>query len=149
MIIDDRADMAVLVGAEGVHLGQSDLGPEEVRRVYGSMLALGMSVHNDEEMKRALEQGPDYLGIGPVFSSATKGKNIRSLGVEGTLELAKLWKGPWVSIGGIGLDNIEKVVRVGIKSIAVISAIGHADSPEEAARELKQALEKGDGNDNG
>lgn len=141
LIIDDRADIAIAVGADGVHLGQNDMLPTVVRRLYGDMLVIGMSVHNTDELAVAKGEGVDYIGIGPVFSSATKGENLKPLGIDGVVNIVNEWHGPYVAIGGINLENIDSVVASGIKAVAVISAIANSNSPYSAAAELKSRLD--------
>lgn len=149
LIIDDRADIAVAVSADGVHVGQGDMPPSTIRRLYGSTLAVGMSVHNMDELRVAKKEGADYIGIGPVFTSETKGVYIPPLGVKGAAAIAEEWGGPYVVIGGVGPDNISEIVEGNLRAVAVIGAIANCDNPRAAAEKLRVWLERWKSDDNG
>jgi thiamine-phosphate pyrophosphorylase len=133
LVVNDRPDLAVLVGADFVHVGQGDLPVEAVRR-FG--LPVGLSTHSPAELRRA---EADYVGIGPVFATPTKeGRPAVGLGyVRHAAEHARV---PWFAIGGIDEANVGDVVAAGARRIAVVRSIGDADDPEQAARALRAAV---------
>ena len=133
LVVNDRPDLAVLAGADGVHVGQDDLPVAEARR-FG--LAVGLSTHAPREIDAA---EADYLGVGPVHATPTKaGRSAVGLAlVRYAAEHASV---PWFAIGGIDRTNVEAVVAAGATRIAVVRAIGEAADPEAAARELRAAL---------
>jgi len=140
-IVNDRPEVARLVEADGVHLGQDDLSIADARRIVGPSLLLGVSTHRLEQVRRAVLDGADYLGVGPVFPSKTKTFNdfpglefIRAAASQTTL--------PQFVLGGIGPGNVAAVVDAGARRIAVSSAVAQSDDPERSARELRQALER-------
>lgn len=129
LIINDRADIASLSGADGVHLGQDDLRVSDVSRLFGWMLLVGVSAHEMGEADNAMKAGADYLGIGTMFPSPSK----PDLSVKGPAFLAAVLEKhpnlPHLAIGGITLENIDQLVRVGCKGVAVSSAICGANDP--------------------
>jgi len=134
-IMNDRADLAVVTDADGVHVGQDELSVKEARRIVGPQRLVGVSTHTIEQARRAVLDGADYIGVGPVFPSSTKA--FESLaGLEFVREVAAEISLPWFAIGGINADNVNLVVESGAKRIAVSSAILSAKDPEVAAREL-------------
>ncbi len=133
LVVNDRPDLAVLVGADGVHVGQDDL-PLAAARRFG--LAVGLSTHSPEELARA---EADYVGVGPVFATPTK-EGRPAAGLEYVRHAAAHARLPWFAIGGIDETNVADVVAAGARRIAVVRAIGDAADPERAARGLRQAL---------
>ena len=133
LVVNDRPDLAVLVGADGVHVGQDDL-PLAAARRFG--LAVGLSTHSPEELARA---EADYVGVGPVFATPTK-EGRPAAGLEYVRHAAAHARLPWFAIGGIDETNVADVVAAGARRIAVVRAIGDAADPERAARALRQAL---------
>ena len=124
IIINDRVDIALALGADGVHLGQSDLTPEAARRLLGDSAVIGFSVHSVEQAEAAMELPVDYLGIGPVFSTSTKENPDPVIGVDGLRRTRKVASEiPLVAIGGITLDNASKVLDAGADAVAVVSAL--------------------------
>lgn len=139
-VMNDRPDIAKLVGADGVHLGQDDLPVAAARRIVGPGVLIGVSTHSIEQVRRAILDGADYLGIGPTFPSNTKAFDhfpgldfVREATAETTL--------PAFALGGIGLGNMAEVVKAGAKRIAVSSAVAAADDPQAAAAALKRMLD--------
>lgn len=122
LIINDRVDIALLVDADGVHVGQKDIPAKEVRRLIGKDKILGVSARTIEEAMRAKEDGADYLGVGAIFSTTTKldAKNVKEEEVKKIKEDVGL---PMVGIGGLNLGNIQKTFNYGLDGYAVISAI--------------------------
>lgn len=141
LIINDRADIALLAGAAGVHLGQTDLPLAAVRRIVpsaGPGLRTGVSTHNLEQMQAALADRPDYVAIGPVYVTSSKSNPDPVVGLDGVRAArAALPMGtPLVAIGGIARQHCAAVRRAGADSLAVISALWCSPDPVAAAREL-------------
>jgi len=139
LLVNDRLDVALAVGAEGVHLGQSDLPATWARRIAGPDLLVGLSVSNLEQTAaaNALPAGTvDYLGVGPVFATLTKPLAAPALGLELTARLAAGTSLPCVAIGGIDTGNAAQVRATGVDGIAVVSAVCAAPNPEAAAAAL-------------
>ena len=140
LVVNDRVDVALAVGAAGVHLGQSDLDVRTARRLVGDDLVIGLSVSTAAEVAEAgrLPAGTvDHLGIGPVFATATKPAAAAPLGLRGTAELRAATTLPCVAIGGIGPANLAAVRATGVDGVAVVSAICAADDPASAATRLR------------
>jgi thiamine-phosphate pyrophosphorylase len=133
MVVNDRADLAVLVGADFVHVGQDDLPSDAVRRLG---VSVGLSTHARAEIDTA---EADYIGVGPVFATPTK-PGRPPVGLELVRYAADNARRPWFAIGGIDASNAADVVAAGARRIAVVRAIGEALDPEAAARELRAAL---------
>lgn len=140
LVVNDRVDVALAVGADGVHVGQDDLAATAVRRLLGPHALVGLSVSTSEEVAaaRALPSGTvDYLGVGPVWATPTKPQAARPLDVEGTAALAAAAAGiPCVAIGGIHAHNAADARRSGVAGIAVVSGICAAADPAAAALAL-------------
>lgn len=140
LLINDRLDVALAVGADGVHLGQSDLQIEEARKIAGPDFLIGLSVSRSEEITRAhsLPSGTiDYLGIGPIFTTSTKKDARDPLGLAATSELRRSTLLPCIGIGGINIQNANSAWSTGLDGIAVVSAICAADDPRIAAQTLR------------
>jgi thiamine-phosphate pyrophosphorylase len=139
-IVNDRPDIALLSGADGVHVGQGDLPAREVRKLIGTKMILGVSTHEIVHARQAVLDGADYLGVGPVFKSGTKPRDFLP-GLEYAKQVATEIPLPAVAIAGITADNVDQVTATGIKAIAVTAAVvGDADITA-AARQLKQKLQ--------
>ena len=135
LLVNDRLDVALAVGAQGVHLGQSDLPAEGAHRVAPELL-LGLSVSTPEQAAAAPDW-LDYLGVGPVRATATKPEAAAPLGLAGTAALVAAARVPCVAIGGIGPANAAEVRSTGVAGIAVVSAVCAADDPAAAAAALR------------
>jgi thiamine-phosphate pyrophosphorylase len=133
LVVNDRPDLAVLVGADYVHLGQDDM-PVETARGFG--LSVGLSTHTPEEIEAATA---DYIGVGPVYSTPTK-EGRPAVGLELVRHAAASARVPWFAIGGIDASNAGEVVAAGATRLAVVRAIGNAPDPEAAARALRTAV---------
>lgn len=121
IIVNDRADIAALAGAHGVHVGQEDLGPAAVRRVLGAAALVGLSTHTPEQVARGLGEPVDYLAVGPVFETTTKATGYGAVGVEGVHAAAlAVRQVSLVAIGGITLDRARDVIAAGAHSLAVV-----------------------------
>jgi thiamine-phosphate pyrophosphorylase len=129
LILNDRADLAVLAEWDGVHVGQQDLSQEDARRVVGVARAIGVSTHNDEQVRAASGGCADYIAIGPVFATASKENPDPVVGLEGVRRARALTSKPLVAIGGITRANAGSVMAAGADSVAVISELVTAGEP--------------------
>jgi len=124
LIINDRVDIALAVGAHGVHLGQDDMPPEAARRLLGDKAVIGYSTHNVEQAKKALTLPIDYIAIGPIFSTSSKTNPSPTLGLEGLRAVREaVGNAQLVAIGGISHSTAHAVIEAGADSVAVISAL--------------------------
>lgn len=142
LIINDRLDVALVVDADGLHLGQEDLDPIEARKWLGTDKLLGISVGSDKELQSIRDVDLDYVGVGPVYATNTKHDAGDSIGVPGFNKLRQRIKCPVVGIGGINVGNAAAVMQAGASGIAVISSICSADNPNLAARDLRNIVEQ-------
>jgi len=140
LVVNDRVDVALVCGADGAHVGQEDLPAREARRLLPRPVVLGVSAGSREEARRAEKEGADYLGVGPVFPSATKPDAGEALGIERLSEIARAVSIPVVAIGGITLDNVDQALGAGAAGAAVVSAVVAADDMAGAARALKRRI---------
>ncbi|MDP8250724.1 thiamine phosphate synthase [Pseudochrobactrum saccharolyticum] len=140
LIINDNIDVAIAVGADGLHIGQHDGSPEQVRAKIGADMILGLSVQTAEMATKADSAVVDYLGIGPVFPTATKKNCAPSIGFDGLKRVYSQNGLPAVAIGGIKLPHVEDVLATGIDGLAVVSAICGQESPEQEARAFNAAI---------
>jgi thiamine-phosphate pyrophosphorylase len=123
LIINDRADLAVAAGAEGVHLGQDDIPPDAARKIIGPARMLGVSTHNAQQLEIAHRTSADYIAIGPVFATISKDNPDPLIGLEGIRQGRSLTNKPLVAIGGITLQNCRSVIAAGADCVAIIGAI--------------------------
>jgi thiamine-phosphate pyrophosphorylase len=141
LILNDRADLAVLAGFGGVHVGQGDLPPEDARRVVGVERWVGVSTHNDEQVRVADATSADYIAVGPVFATGTKVDAEPVIGLEGVRRARSLTTKPMVAIGGITRANAQSVIDAGADSVAVISALFvEGETVEKVARDFLEIL---------
>ena len=133
LVVNDRPDLAAECGADYVHVGQEDMPVDEARRFN---VRVGLSTHAQPEIDAA---GADYIAVGPVYATPTK-EGRPAVGLELVRYAAEHARMPWFAIGGIDAGNVADVVGAGATRIAVVRAIGDADDPEQAARELRLAL---------
>lgn len=136
LIINDRVDIALAVDADGVHVGQTDMPVEEVRRLAGPGKIVGLSITNETQITRPDAAAADYLGIGPLYLQQTKDNASSPLGVEGFQRLRALTQKPVMAIGGLKPNNSAPVLAAGADGLAVVSAIVTADEPEAVARQF-------------
>jgi thiamine-phosphate pyrophosphorylase len=141
-IINDRADVAFLAGADGVHVGQQDLPAREARRIVGPGKIVGVSTHALSQARQAVADGADYIGVGPVFHSATKPREILP-GLELARQIAAEITVPAVAIAGIALQNVDEVLQTGVRAVAVCAAVMEQDDVAAAARAFKERLAAG------
>lgn len=127
-IVNDHVDLALLVGADGVHVGQDDLPPEKIRALVGDDMIIGMSTHSPAQARAALAGGVDYIGVGPLFATKTKQDVCDPVGLEYLDYVVNNLDIPFVAIGGIKEHNIREVARRGARCIALVTEIvGAAD----------------------
>ncbi len=141
LIINDRLDVALAIGADGVHVGQQDMDFETARRILGPDTILGLSIETVEQARAAVRLDADYLGVGPVFATPTKTDAAPALGLEGLAEVRAITEHVIVAIGGIGPTNAGQTIEAGADGIAVVSAICAAEDPERAARALRRSVD--------
>jgi len=127
-IMNDRVDLAIAIGADGLHLGQEDIPISLARQLLGPGRIIGRSTTNQEEMRQAIQEGADYIGVGPVYETPTKpGKSAAGLDyVRYAVENCEI---PWFAIGGIDINNLEEVLRAGAERIAVVRSVMEAEQP--------------------
>ena len=123
LIMNDRADLCLAAGFDGVHVGQEDLSPEGARKVIGTTLWLGVSTHNPGQIEEADRSSADYIAIGPVFSTSSKANPDPVVGLHGVRQARALTRKPLVAIGGITRANCLSVIEAGADSVAVISDV--------------------------
>ncbi|MEW9032497.1 MAG: thiamine phosphate synthase [Planifilum fimeticola] len=143
-IVNDRADLALLLDADGLHVGQDDLPVREARRLIGPHRLLGVSAETVEEAEQALRDGADYLGVGPIYATATKPDAGKPIGTRAIAEMRKRLSSPVpiVGIGGIDVPGVAEVIQAGADGVAVVSAIAGKPDPRQAAKDLLQAVER-------
>ncbi len=141
LIINDRVDIALAVGADGVHVGQSDLPASEARRLLGPDKIVGVSARNVEQAKKAAADGADYLGVGAMFATGTK-QDAKVTSREELCRIRAAVELPIVAIGGIKKDNILQLEGTGINGVAVVSAIIAAPDIKAAATELAERVKE-------
>jgi len=138
-IVNDRVDVAVAAGADGVHLGQDDLSIDQARKLMGNEALIGLSTHSEDQVVAGNVSGADYIAVGPVYETPTKpgrpavGPSLPNF-AAGNCEI------PWFAIGGIDLTTLPSVLQAGAKRIAILRAITEADNPPEAVRKMKALL---------
>lgn len=142
-IVNDRVDVAIAAGADGVHLGQDDFPISLARKLLGENVIIGGSAGSLEEAQRCLAEGADYVGFGPVYETTSKDDAGPAAGLGRLSLIAKEIPLPVVAIGGITADNLADVIKAGAQGIAVISAVCCQDDPEEATRRLCRILGMG------
>lgn len=148
VLVNDRADVALLAGADGVHLGQGDVSAGAARRLLGGEAVIGLSTHTPEELQAARRAPVDYLAIGPVFETGTKADAVPMVSLSGVREARRGYDGPLVAIGGISASRIAAVLAAGADAAAVISAVSAA-SPREAAERALGLLAAAEGSARG
>jgi thiamine-phosphate pyrophosphorylase len=136
LIINDRVDVALAIGASGVHVGQEDMPVPIARRLLGPSSLIGLSVESWHDVELAEELPVDYLGVSPVFETPTKTNTKGSWGLEGIAKIRAFSRHPLVAIGGLNRDNVGNVIAAGAHGVAVVSALCCADDPKHAARRL-------------
>jgi len=142
LIVNDRIDVALALDAEGVHIGQQDIPYPEARRQLGPTKIIGVSVGSEAEARQAAGWDVDYVGVGPVYPTATKPDAGMALGADETARLARISGHRAVAIGGIDATNAAALYAAGLEGVAVVSAICAASDPGAATRELARLMRK-------
>lgn len=142
LIVNDNIELARLLKADGVHLGQDDEPVVKARAILGVNAVVGVSVGTCGEAEKAIANGADYIGVGCVFGTKTKRDAGKAIGVEGLREVVRCVNGriPVVAIGGVTVENAELCKRVGADGVAVVSAVMGSEKPGEVARELAEVM---------
>jgi thiamine-phosphate pyrophosphorylase len=138
LMMNDRADLCLAAGFDGVHVGQDDLSPESVRQIVGPKFWLGVSTHNPAQFESAEATSADYIAVGPVFSTPSKDQPDPVVGLEGVRRARELTRKPLVAIGGITRENAASVIEAGADSVAVISDL--LREPRKSAEEFFRIL---------
>jgi thiamine-phosphate pyrophosphorylase len=141
LIINDRIDIALALNADGVHLGQKDMPPNMAHKLLGPDKIIGLTVANQEQAIKAEQLDINYLGVGPVFATQTKANPAPTLGIEKLQQICKISKHHICAIGGINLDNADKVIDAGANAIGVVSAICGVKNPQTVSKKLRQAID--------
>lgn len=141
VLVNDRADVALAVGLDGVHVGDEDLPPREARQVVGVGRMVGFSTHAVEEVRGVDPSVCDYVGFGPVFPSITKATGRRPHGIGGLAEACRVARVPVVAIGGVRVEDLPAIREAGASGAAMIAALLAAGDPREAARRAVEAWE--------
>ncbi|UCF57079.1 MAG: thiamine phosphate synthase [Deltaproteobacteria bacterium] len=142
-IVNDRVDVAIAAGADGVHLGQDDFPIPLARKLLGEERIIGGSASNIEEARKCFSEGADYVGFGPVYQTASKDDAGPVRGVAILKQVVETIPLPIIAIGGVGTENVPEVVQAGAHGIAVISAVCCQEDPEQATKTLYQVLHEG------
>lgn len=142
-IVNDRVDVAIAAGADGVHLGQDDFPIPLARELLGEGRIIGGSAATIAEARKCLSEGADYVGFGPVYPTSSKEDAGPVSGIDILKQVVETIPLPIIAIGGVSAENIAEVIRAGAHGIAVISAVCCQEDPERATRELHKALQEG------
>jgi len=140
LIINDRVDVALAAGADGVHIGQEDIPYHQVRSMLGPDRIIGLSVNTYAQLMEADRTGVDYLSLSPVYPTPTKKDTKEPFGLEGLRKARSMTQKPLITIGGVNKQNLASIMATGMDGVALVSAICAADSPEDAARELADII---------
>ncbi|MET0343144.1 MAG: thiamine phosphate synthase [Polyangiales bacterium] len=140
LILNDRVDLVAAAGAQGAHVGQSDLAAGRARALLGPNALLGLSIETESQIKVLDEALVDYVGVGPIFATVTKPDHAVPLGVGGLAAMRGALTVPILAIGGVGVDSAAALRRAGANGLAVVSAICGAADPEAAAAQLVTAF---------
>lgn len=142
LIINDRIDVALACGADGVHIGQEDMPYAIARKLMGHKAIIGLSVETWEDVEESQRLDVDYIGVSPVFATPTKTDTKGAWGLEGLAKIKKFSRHPVVAIGGLNESNVRETVLAGADCVAVVSALCAASDPEAAARKLNNIIEE-------
>ena len=142
LIVNDRLDVALAAGADGVHLGQHDMNPATARKLMGPDALIGYSVETWQQAQEAERLDVDYFGVSPIFATPTKTDTGRPWGIKGLRELRASTRKPLVAIGGMNRETIAAALRAGADGVAVVSSICASEHPTKSARELMEIIRK-------
>lgn len=145
LLINDRIDVAMAAGADGVHIGQSDMPYPLARKLLGKQALIGLSVESEEQLTAAEALDVDYLGVSAIFPTPTKVDTKHCWGLEGLLRARNMSSHRLVAIGGIGIENAAAVLEAGADALAVVSAICAAERPAQAARAFSRIYRENSG----
>jgi len=143
-IVNDDIDIALLSGADGVHIGQDDIPLFEARKLVGNNAILGVSTHSPEQAKRAIEEGADYIGVGPIFKTFTKKDVCDPVGIDYLKFIAGTYDIPHVAIGGIKESNLDLVLSAGAKCVCLVTEILGATNMDEIIKRITKKIEDGE-----
>jgi len=146
LLINDRVDVALACGADGVHVGQDDMAVEDARRLLGRAAVIGLSIRTATQAEAAPLEFLDYVGVGGVFATSSKENPAPPIGVAGLARIADILRRrapgfPLCGIAGITLDNVAQVIAAGADGVAVISALSLERDPQAAARQIRAAVD--------
>lgn len=142
LIVNDRVELALLVGADGVHLGPGDLSPVVARELLGPEALIGATANNLEDARCVARQPVDYVGVGPVFGTASKGNPAPALGLDGLRAIVAELDLPVIAIGNIGPEQLPEILRCGVYGVAVLSSVACAPDPVARTAELVELLSR-------
>jgi thiamine-phosphate pyrophosphorylase len=142
-IVNNRPDIARLSEADGVHLGQDDMSVAEARKILGEGKLIGVSTHSMDQAKKAVADGADYIGVGPVYPTQTKKNVVPAVTLDYVQQVSASGLAvPFFAIGGIKLHNLEEVLKAGARRVAVVTGIVKTLNPQKVAGEFKDILQK-------
>ena len=142
-IVNNRLDIAMISGADGVHLGQNDLPVSDARKILGKDKIIGVSTHGMDQARKAVKEGADYIGVGPVYPTQTKKNVVPAVTLDYVRKAASARLGiPFFAIGGIKLHNVEEVLRAGARRVAVVTGIVGALKVKKVTGEFKEIILK-------
>lgn len=139
-IVNDYPEIAKEIGADGVHLGQSDMPYEEAREIVGDKAIIGISTHNPDQTKQACRLKPDYIGIGPVYATPTKAVADPVIGLDGMAAMLASSTVPAVCIGGISLERLPDVLQAGARNVCIVRPVCQAEDPEPVVKEILRII---------
>jgi thiamine-phosphate pyrophosphorylase len=140
LIVNDRVDVALAAGADGVHIGRDDLAYPDARRLLGPRAIIGLSVETPDDVELAERFDVDYLGVSPIFATPTKTDTLGAWGIAGLAEVRRRSRHRLIAIGGLHVGNVAEAVRAGADAVAVVSAVCAAPDPRAAAAELVTSM---------
>jgi thiamine-phosphate pyrophosphorylase len=141
VLFNDRVELAARLGADGVHLGQDDMPPQEARRILGPKAIIGLSTHNEKEVLASASQPVTYINIGPVLPTATKDHSqYPALGLDEVLRLSRLTSFPWTTMGGIKAHHLPDFFRQGVQTVAMVTEISLAPDPGQRVQDLLRSI---------
>lgn len=143
LVINDDVDLALMIGADGIHLGQDDWPVSAVRQLVGESIAIGLSTHSPAQAAAAVQTGVDYIGVGPLFPTRTKKDVCAPVGLNYLEHVVREVALPFVAIGGIKAHNIQEVVKRGARCICLVTEIVGADNIGEKIQELRNIIADG------
>ncbi|PSU99999.1 thiamine phosphate synthase [Photobacterium kishitanii] len=140
LIINDRVDVALVVNADGVHLGQTDMPVTLARKLLGNDKLIGLSIETEQQLLDSASLPIDYIGLSAIFATTTKNNLLTYWGIEGLQHAAAISRFPIVAIGGINHSNLTAIMEAGADGVAIVSAISHAEDPRQATKEIAALL---------